>query len=42
MPAMREDDLGGNPVRGRWDPNAAMLLMCSKANAAKIQSAHVV
>ena len=42
MQAMREDDLGGNPARGRWDQNPAMLLMCSKANAAKIQSAHVV
>lgn len=42
MPAMREDDLGGNPVPGRTDPKAAMLLMCSKGNAAKIQSAHVV
>ena len=42
MPAMREDDLGGNPVSGRRDPNTAMLLMCSKANAAKILSAHVV
>lgn len=39
---MSEDDLGGSPARGRWDQNPAMLLMCSKANAAKIQNAHVV
>ena len=39
---MSEDDLESNPVSGRRDPNTAMLLMCSKANAAKIQSAHVV
>ena len=39
---MSEDDLESNPVSGRRDPNTAMLLMCSKANAAKILSAHVV
>ena len=39
---MSEDDLGGNPAHGLRDQNPAMLLMCSKANAAKIQSAHVV
>ena len=41
-PDMSEDDLGGNPAHGRWDQNPAMLLMCSEANAVKIQSAHVV
>ena len=39
---MSEDDLESTPVSGRRDPNTAMLLMCSKANAAIILSAHVV